>query len=171
MFDKITSLINPKVKNIVKLRDRKHREDTGLTIVEGYKEVFRAVEAGVDIVDLFVNTKGAEKFDNAGIIDLVRERGKSIYEVTDDVFKKISYGDRNEGLIAVCKTWETSLDKLSFKKDALYVVVEGIEKPGNFGAILRTCDAVGVDAVIACDSVIDIFNPNVIRSSLGAIFE
>jgi TrmH family RNA methyltransferase len=170
MQNSITSLSNQKIKDVVKLRDRKARNELGLTIVEGHKEVMRALDADIEFVELFVYPDMTEEFDNAEIIEEINERGIPIQYVSEDVFKKISYGDRNEGLVAICKTWDTSIKNLKGKKDPLYVIAEGVEKPGNFGAILRTCDAVGVDAVIVCNGAIDIFNPNVIRASLGAIF-
>ena len=170
MHEQINSLTNQKIKNVVKLRDRKHRDESRLTIVEGHKEVLRAIEAEVEIAELYVFPEFIDKFDNQQIIDILEEQKVPIYLTSEEVFSKIAYGDRNEGVIAICKQWDVSIGNLEEKENGLYVVAEGVEKPGNFGAILRTCDGAGVDGVIVANGNIDIFNPNVIRASLGAIF-
>jgi len=165
----ITSLTNNRVKNIVALRNRKHREESGLIIVEGEREIARAREAGVTFKELYICR---EMLDAKKVDDKRAPRGNnvSVYETTKAVFSKMAYGDRAEGVLAVCEPRSILLKDLPKKTDPLFVIVESIEKPGNLGAILRTCDGAGVDGVIICDGKTDIYNPNVIRSSLGTIF-
>ena len=165
----ITSLTNIRIKNVVALRDSKRRKATGLTIVEGERETARAFEAGVTVKELYICRKllGAKKVDDTAAPN---SRNVPVYETTKAVFSKMAYGDRAEGVLAVCEPPLISLKDLPKKTDPLFVIVEGVEKPGNLGAILRTCDGAGVDGVIICDGKTDIYNPNVIRSSLGTIF-
>ena len=164
---KITSLTNARVKHVVALRDRKTREAQGLTIVEGRREIARALEAGVPVKELYICR---ELLESEQIGNIVAPRGKNVYETTKEVFAKISYGDRSDGVLAVCAPLRLSFKDFSPKASSLFVVVEGVEKPGNLGAILRTCDGAGVDGVIVCDGKTDMTNPNVIRASLGTSF-
>jgi TrmH family RNA methyltransferase len=164
----ITSLQNPKVKEVVKLRDRRPRDELGLFIIEGYRELKRAIEAGVEIQSLFYCPSMFLGVNE----DYLKDQCKSahLYECTIDVFKKISYRDRPDGLLGLAPQMHLKLSDLKLKKNPFIVVAESIEKPGNLGTILRSCDAAGVDAVIVCDRTTDIHNPNVVRSSVGTLF-
>lgn len=165
----ITSLTNTRIKNVVQLRNRKQRMETGLTIVEGQREIARALKAGVTFKEFYIcqDLLNASKSNNIS----VSSSGKvPVYETTKGVFSKIAYGDRTEGILAICEPRSLELNDLPSKTNSLFVLVESVEKPGNLGAILRTCDGAGVDGVIICDEKTDIYNPNVIRASLGAIF-
>lgn len=171
---RITSLTNPKIKKAVHLRASKERQAQGVTIVEGDKEISRALEGKVFFQEVYVCP---ELFAGAGdaasyrlLLDRLAASQISIYETTKAVFSKIAYGDRQEGILAVCKTPRHSLADMRLKGIPFLVVVEGVEKPGNLGAILRTCDGAGVDGMIVCDPQTDLYNPNVIRASLGTIF-
>ena len=168
---KITSLTNSGIKRVVQLRDRKTRLTTGLTIVEGVREITQAQEAGVVFKELYMCQ---ELLVSTKISDIAATSGRNskvpVYEISKAIFSKIAYGDRAEGVLAVCAPATISFKDLSKKRQPLYVIVEGVEKPGNLGAILRTCDAAGVDGVIVCDGKTDIYNPNVIRASLGVVF-
>jgi len=168
----ITSLTNTRIKNVVALRNSKRRKETGLTIVEGEREVARAIEAGIAIKEFYISPDGNSPTGGRIQDDIAAPSSHNVpvYETTKAVFSKISYGDRREGILAICEPRANSLDNFSAKKDSLFVIVESVEKPGNLGAILRTCDGAGVDGVIVCDGKTDIYNPNVIRSSLGTIF-
>lgn len=164
----ITSLQNPKVKEVVKLRDRRPRDESGLFIIEGYRELKRALDAGRKIETLFYcpslflgSNEGSLKEQCKAALHL---------ECTPEVFSKISYRDRPDGLLAVAPQQHLTLSDLKLKKNPFLVVAESIEKPGNLGTILRSCDAAGVDAVIVCDPTTDIHNPNVVRSSVGTLF-
>ncbi len=162
----ITSLQNGKVKEVVKLRDRRPREETGLFIIEGYRELKRALDAGRKVQTLFYCRKLFLGSNEQQIID----QCETAFECTPEVFAKISYRDRPDGLLAVAPQTHLKLSELKLKKNPFIVVAEAIEKPGNLGTILRSCDAAGVDAVIVCDPTTDIHNPNVVRSSVGTLF-
>ncbi|VAX36550.1 SpoU rRNA methylase family protein [hydrothermal vent metagenome] len=156
---KITSLVSPRIKNIVQLRKSRQRGVEGFTIVEGVREVERAFEAGVRMESVYFCGDRPSFLNNV-----------SIYETTKDIFSKISYGKKENGVLAVCQPKQYDLKDFKNTKNDFFVVVEGVEKPGNLGAILRTCDGVGVTGVIVCDQKTDVYNPNVIRASLGTIF-
>lgn len=164
----ITSLQNPKVKEVVKLRDRRTRDESGLFLIEGYRELKRALDAGRKIETLF---SCPELFLGSNE-DALKEQCKAALhlECSREVFAKISYRDRPDGLLAVAPQVHLKLADLRLKKNPFLVVAESIEKPGNLGTILRSCDAAGVDAVIVCDPTTDIHNPNVVRSSVGTLF-
>ena len=165
----LTSLKNPDIKKVVRLRERKFRDRTRLTIVEGLREILAAVEAKVDIKELYVCR---ELFDNRGEGALVKRISSNtpVMEITKEAFAKIAYGDRQEGLLAVCQPKHLTLNELLVDENSLWVIVENVEKPGNLGAILRTCDAGGVSGVVVCDHATDLYNPNIIRASLGIVF-
>lgn len=166
MFDNfIKSPSNPKIKNAVKLRKASVSKKQKLILVEGEKEISLAIKGGFKIEELFYCSSFKRKADSGlGVYD------KDITRVSKKVFEKISYRDRPDGFLALVKRREKALFEVKLSKDPLVIVLEGIEKPGNLGAILRTADAAGVDAVILNDSHIDIYNPNAIRSSIGTIF-
>ncbi|MFA5088565.1 MAG: RNA methyltransferase [Candidatus Omnitrophota bacterium] len=166
---KITSLTNPHVKQVVKLRDRTSRAETGLTIIDGIRELEMAFKAAVEGVEIFICPEILGP-GNPGIIEKIGRSGVPLFETTQEVFAKISYGDRQEGVLMVCRPKQLSFKDLKLNQAALVVVAERIEKPGNLGAILRTCDSAGVNALIIADGLTDVYNPNVIRSSLGAVF-
>ena len=162
----ITSLQNPKVKEVVRLRDRRDRDESGLFIIEGYRELRRALDAGREVqtlyycLEYFLGTN-----EQQIIIDC-----KHAVECSKEVFAKMSYRDRPDGLLAVAPQQHLKLQDLKLKKNPFIVIAESIEKPGNLGTILRSCDAAGVDVVIVCDRTTDIHNPNVVRSSVGTLF-
>jgi TrmH family RNA methyltransferase len=156
------------VKEVVKLRDRRPREETDLFIIEGYRELKRALDAGWEIKTLFYCP---ELFLGSNEESLKKQCKAALHlACTKEVFSKISYRDRPDGLIAVAPKRHLKLADLKLKKNPFIVVAESIEKPGNLGTILRSCDAAGVDAVIVCDPTTDIYNPNVVRSSVGTLF-
>ncbi len=163
----IESLQNPKVKEVVKLRDRRHRDETGLFLIEGYRELKRAVDAGRQMQQLFYCP---ELFLGDNEQALIAAAGGEAFECTPEVFAKISYRDRPDGLLGVAPQCHLRLADLKLKKTPFLLVAESIEKPGNLGTILRSADAAGVDAVIVCDRTTDIHNPNVVRSSVGTLF-
>jgi TrmH family RNA methyltransferase len=166
----ITSLKNPQVKAVVDLRERRVRDETGLMIVEGLRELSLAQQAGVVFAELYFEQKFFEDPAQKRFIAEISVQSKDVFVLPEYVFEKITFGHRHEGVLAVCPQPCKKLASLSLKEKPLLVVVESVEKPGNLGAILRTADAVGIDGIIVCDPVTDIYNPNVIRSSLGAIF-
>ena len=159
----ITSLQNPRIKHIVRLRDeqRQRRED-GLMLVEGYDEIQLALAAGHQPQTLF----SAPELTPRQISGLEVES----IAVTRAVFEKMSYRENPDGWLAVFRIPRTSLEDLKLSDSALVIVAESVEKPGNLGAILRTADAAGVDALLVCDPRVDLWNPNVVRASRGAVF-
>jgi TrmH family RNA methyltransferase len=168
--ENITSLNNPKVKSLVRLRDRRAREESGLTVIDGTREISLALESGAKITELFVCRDFWQMQGEEDIVHKILTLKKPIYETTPAVFKKIAFGERQEGLLAVCQVPTYTFERLMDKKGSLYVVVDRVEKPGNLGAILRSCDAAGVDGVFVSDGKTDIYNPNVIRASIGTVF-
>ncbi|MBU0467866.1 MAG: RNA methyltransferase [Candidatus Omnitrophica bacterium] len=172
MQSKIISLTNSRIKKIVQLRDRKTRQELGLTIIEGVREVERAIDCKADIKEIYCCPDMLNKMGSLALDKKLQALEVPKFELSSPVFLKASYGDRSEGVIALMSIPETSLEniRLKNKSNPIVVVVESVEKPGNLGAILRTCDGAGVDGVIVCDERTDIYNPNVIRASLGTIF-
>jgi TrmH family RNA methyltransferase len=170
MSDPITSSSNPQIKDLVRLRDRRHRDRSGTFVVEGYREVTRALDAGVEIERLYISRDLFLGPNEDEVIARVAELGAPVIDVAPDPFTKAAYRDRPEGLLAVATQFETSLDSLELAPEPLVLVVEGIEKPGNLGTMLRTADAAGCEAVIVCDPTTDPFNPNVVRASTGMLF-
>jgi TrmH family RNA methyltransferase len=166
---RITSLTNPRVKAAVRLRDRRERDAAGLTIVDGAREILRALDAGARVETAFVAPELIHSSDGAAVFERLRSRPDTL-EVSPAVLEKIAYGDRADGIVLVMPTPDSALDQLPLGDEPLVVVVEGVEKPGNLGAIFRSADAAGASGLIAADPLTDIFNPNAIRASLGTIF-
>ncbi|HEX2996684.1 MAG TPA: RNA methyltransferase [Anaerolineales bacterium] len=159
----ITSLQNPRVKHIVKLRDdKRQRRQDGLMLVEGYDEIQLALSAGFKPQTILSAPElVARQIDGV--------EAESI-TVNRSVFEKMSYRENPDGWLAIFPTPQTSLDDLTLSASPLVVVAESVEKPGNLGAILRTADAAHVDALLVCDPRVDLWNPNVVRASRGAVF-
>jgi len=166
----LASTTNPRVKAVVRLRDRRERDRTGLTVVDGAREVRRAIEAGARIEEAFVHEPFLGGADAGAALGLLRDRGVPVRRTTEPVFEKLAFGARAEGIVAVVHVPGTALDDLVLPAEPLIVVVEGIEKPGNLGAVLRSADGAGADAVIAASPRTDLFNPNTIRASAGTAF-
>jgi TrmH family RNA methyltransferase len=169
MPQKITSIKNPRIKELLDLQSkpaarRKHK----LFIVEGRKEIFRAAGAGYRLVSLWY----CPDIGEGAYLDeiLVAFQPGELIEVTPAVYAKIAYRGSTEGLVAVASTRELHLDNIRLGPNPLILVAEAIEKPGNLGALLRSADAAGVDAVLVGDPLVDLYNPNVVRSSIGTLF-
>lgn len=169
-YKQISSFQNPLVKNLLLLMEKSaERKKQEKFVVEGKREVLLAINAGYFVEQLVFCP---DLIDPKEIRLLVEKMGRQpeTIETTQQVFNKVVVRDNSGGLIAVVKSKYIILDALELKPNPLLVVLETVEKPGNLGAILRTCDAAKVDALLVCDQQTDIFNPNVIRSSLGGIF-
>ncbi len=162
---KITSLQNGLIKKAQALREARERREQGMTIIDGAREIKRAFEAGIILTQVFY-VKGRQE----ALLKQLQVKKIEFVEVSSHVMEKLAYGERHEGIIAVIKTPFSSLKDLKLSTQPLVVVLESLEKPGNLGAVLRTCDGVGVEAVLVCDPKTDVYNPNVIRSSTGVIF-
>lgn len=171
LMPSITSLQNPKVKYLLKLRQKRTRDQNKQYLIEGYRELLRAYEGQTSIESLFICRDLFLGENEQALINGFEDRGVEIIECSSSVFERISYRDRPDGLLALAKQEPLSLDKLRFKNKVPCVILAvQIEKPGNLGTILRSADAVGADAVIVVDHVTDIYNPNVIRASVGTLF-
>lgn len=159
----ITSLQNPRVKHIVKLReDKRQRQKDGLLLVEGFDEIQLAISAGHKPQTLLTAPEVASR--------QITVSSPEFFTVSRPVFEKMSYRDNPDGWLAVFPIPNTSLSNLNPGETPLVIVAESVEKPGNLGAMLRTADAAGVDAFLVCDQRVDVWNPNVVRASRGTIF-
>lgn len=165
----ITSRHNPRLKQAAKLRDSRERRKTGKLLIDGARETLRALQAGVEPVEALVDEACDHDRAREALAEL-RSREVPIYSVASDAFEKVAYGDRADGVILIAAAEPRGLSDLRLPLDPLILVVDAVEKPGNLGAILRTADGAGVDAVVVSEARVDLFNPNAIRSSVGAVF-
>lgn len=162
----ITSLQNPKIKNLVKLRQRRQRDQQRLMLIDGIPALTMALKNDFPINTLYFNQDKAE----AKLLQRAQAKGVICQPVTPLVFQKIGYGDNPDGHLGLAPQPPFSLVNLPCPSNPLYIIAEGLEKPGNLGAILRSADAAGVTGLIVCNSQTDIYNPNVIRASRGTFF-
>ena len=173
--EKISSLQNPRVKQLVKLRDRRPRDEAGVFLVEGYREIRRAMEKNAKLSELYYSPAWFLGTNEPELIARAGAAGAEIIELSKEAFAKVAYRERPDGLLAVAPQWKTTLEEigrslLSEAAPPFLLVVEAIEKPGNLGTILRSVDAAGCHGIVVCDPVTDLFNPNVVRASTGVLF-
>ena len=166
----LTSVSNARVRTLVNLRRRRQRDQLGLMLVEGYEELSLALTAGAVPMSLYVCPELVRDAGNLTMIDTVAALGTEIVRVSTRVFERIAYRESPDGWLAVVPTVPTDLAALKLSPNPLTLVCESVEKPGNLGAMLRTADAVGADAVIAATPITDWGNPNVVRASKGTVF-
>ncbi len=172
----ITSLQNPRVKEAVRLRDRSHRDKQGRFPIDGARELGRAISSGVELLEIFICRPLCESDDARRVLDALQgSAGASRptvqqWDVSRPVFEKLAFGDRAEGLLGVAATPSKTLADFPLTDNPLVGVIEGLEKPGNIGAVMRSADGAGLDGLIVADGRTDLFNPNTIRASLGTIF-
>jgi RNA methyltransferase, TrmH family len=166
----IRSLQNPRVKEAVALRDSRHRRKAGRILIDGARELARAVHAGVQLVEVFVCEPLCRSREAEELLALLPDCGTPVLCVTPAVFEKITFGSRIDGVMAVAVPPSAELARCRLPACPLVAVLEGVEKPGNIGAVLRSADGAGVSALIAAAARTDLFNPNAIRASLGTIF-
>ena len=164
----ITSLQNEQIKFLVRLRDRKQREQSGKVLVDGRKYIECALKAGWKFESVYYYSDSPEAFSSW--IRELEEKHCSVVPVSRQVFQKISYGDIDSGFTGVALAPQKGLHDLPPVSAPLYIVLEGVEKPGNIGAVLRTADALQATAVLLCDPKTDLYNPNIIHASLGTCF-
>jgi len=165
IIDTLSSAKNPRIKELVSLqKNSSKRRESGLFVVEGVREVDACVKGGYILEFLF-------------FVPVLFSEQKALATgcphlniISEDVYSTVAYRGSTEGVIAIVREKRMVIDNVKLSENPLVIVLESVEKPGNLGAVLRTADAAGVDAVIVCDPLTDLFNPNLIRSSLGAIF-
>ncbi len=175
----ITSPANPRLKAVVALRRRRTREDSGTTLVEGHEELALALASGIRPQTLFVCPELFSPAGQAGrqdigrqqdLVEHARQLGAEVVMLSRTAFEKVAYREGPDGLLGVVPAVGRALSTLDVDDDALLLVAQRVEKPGNLGAMLRTADAAGVTAVVAADPVTDWGNPNVVRASKGTVF-
>lgn len=180
----------------MKLRDRRPRDEAGVFLVEGYRQIRRALEKNVTLTEVYFSRDWFLGENEDALLAQAAAAGATLFELSKEAFAKVAYRERPDGLLAVAPQWHHKLDDLpsiagrglrtppsstahetqggisdpALQRAPFLLVVEAIEKPGNLGTILRSADAAGCDAVIVCDPVTDIFNPNVVRASTGVLF-
>jgi len=176
----ISSAQNPRIKDAVRLRDRRGRDRQNRIRIDGAREVRRALDAGVEIVEMFACLDWCDGLDAREVLSRCESppafegsspaRRPPLFTVASSVFEKLAFGERTDGIVAIAIAPERSLQDWTLPVDPLIVVLDGVEKPGNVGAVLRTSDGAGVDGVIVCDGGTDLYNPHTIRASLGTVF-
>jgi len=170
MTKTITSLQNPLVKSILDLQQKSsNRKSTGLFVAEGRREVSLAIANGYK-VEFVIICHEIYKSDQSYPIDFDSINTEQLIEVSQKVYNKMAYRENAEGIIIIAHSKTTRLDQLNIARQPFFIILEGIEKPGNLGAVLRTADAVGATAVLMCDSKTDVYNPNTIRAAMGCTF-
>jgi TrmH family RNA methyltransferase len=168
-MEQIISLQNNRIKNIHKLSEKsRERKEQGLFILEGARELSLALTGNYQPDSVYLCPELFEKSDYPEVISSID--ADCLFEVSAAVFQKIAYRENSDGIVAIMKSHTHTLSDLQLSGNPFLIVLESVEKPGNLGAILRTADAAKVDAVIVCDPLTDVYNPNVIRSSVGCIF-
>jgi TrmH family RNA methyltransferase len=164
----IESSDNKKIKNIIKLHKASERRDRGVVLVEGYKEVLAAMKSGLTLVEIYYC--GEYGGENPSFFGVPSNQGL-IANVPKKIFEEISYREDPDGFLAIFSMKKLKLEEVKLSAKPLVLVMEGMEKPGNFGAVLRTADAAGVDVILVNDPQLDIYHPNAIRASIGSIFD
>lgn len=170
VMEVITSAQNPKIKNLLLLQEKsKARREQGLFVVEGQRELAHCLQAGYTVKTVFVcpeiaGSAGEEALSSSQAFK------PAIIEIPEQLYRKVAYRESTEGIIAEVEYKALTLDDLQLPENPLIMVLESVEKPGNLGAVLRSADAAGADAVLICDPLTDLYNPNLIRASIGAVF-
>jgi TrmH family RNA methyltransferase len=167
---RITSRQNPQIKDVVRLRGGHERRRQQQFIIDGAREIARAIDSGIRPLKAFICDELCQSSDCRDVRKAIETRGTEAFQVSRDVYAKLAFGDRIEGIVVVAETPRRSLANLQLPTNPLVAVLERVEKPGNVGAILRSADAAGVHAVIVADGRTDLYNPNTIRASLGTVF-
>jgi TrmH family RNA methyltransferase len=166
----ISSVHNPRVKDAVRLRSARHRAKQGRILIDGARELARAIAGGVRLSELFVCEPLCQQGEGRDVLHRVDAIEAAAWSVPEEVFEKLSFGERRDGVLAVAEMPRSSLAQLDPSSPGPIAVLAGVEKPGNVGAVLRSADGAGVAAVIVADPGTDLYNPNCIRASLGTVF-
>jgi RNA methyltransferase, TrmH family len=166
----ITSRQNPRVKDAARLRLGRERQRSGRFIIDGAREVIRALQSGIKPCEAYICDQLASTSEFREAVAAIESTTAEVFQVTPDVFAKLAFGDREDGIVVVAETPRRGTHDLEIGPKPIVAVIEGLEKPGNVGAILRSADAAGVDAIIVASGRTDLYNPNTIRASLGTVF-
>ena len=178
----ITSAQNPKFKNLLLLQEKsKARREQGLFVVEGARELSHCLEAGYTVKTIFICPAIADGLTEEGVVSQISGHSRPdkregpaveplVIELPEQLYRKVAYRESTEGILAEVEYKTLGLKDLQLPENPLIMVLESVEKPGNLGAVLRSADAAKADAVLICDPLTDLYNPNLIRASIGAIF-
>ncbi len=167
---RITSLQNPRIKEIVKLHEHKHRRRQNKLLIEGYRTLLHAVEQHYPLTELYVCPELFLNKNESALISCVAATGTLVFEVAEEPFRKMAFRQRSEGLLAVAPQIHRQLATYQQVENGFYLFAEALEKPGNLGTLLRSADGAGANGVIVCDPCTDIWHPDVIHGSIGAFF-
>ena len=175
----ITSAQNPKIRQLLLLQEKsRERREKGLFVVEGRRELRHCLEAGYRVRSVFVCPEIADPSEVRDLLRMIKQSAShsgrseesSLFEIPEPLYRKVAYRESTEGILAEVAYKALTLKDLSLPDNPLIMVLEAVEKPGNLGAVLRSADAAGADAVLVCDPLTDLWNPNLIRASVGAVF-
>lgn len=167
---RITSLKNPHIKNCMKLKQRKERDRQQTMLIEGYRAILCAMQNGYPLSSLYFSPELYYGEQEELLLQQAEQAGTALIEVSAEPFQKMSSAARPDGLLALAPQIRRTLAKWRPRPDSLFLVAEAVEKPSNLGAIIRSADGAGADALIVCDPQVDIFNPDVVRGSVGTFF-
>ena len=170
MTETITSRQNSRIKEAAKLRQARQRTKQGRFLIDGAREIIRALDSGIKPLEAFICPSLCTLQEAHTAVNKLDQTDATLAHVTLEVFEKLAFGERNDGVVVVASIPDRNLNQLKLPSNPLVAILEGLEKPGNVGAILRTADGAGFDAVIVADGNTDLFNPNTIRASLGTVF-
>lgn len=170
LMRQLVSPRNAEIRELLKLRDRRTRDREGLFLIEGRREVTRAVQADVRIRTLYLCDGFGGPAGMTDLIDNLQLLGVEAVAVSEAAFSRLSMREKPDGVLALAESWTVDLRQLELPAEPLLLIVDGVEKPGNLGALLRTADAAGADAVFVTGDGTDLFNPNVVRASMGSLF-
>ncbi len=169
-FPRITSAANPRIKETVRLRERKHAEGKNLIVIEGMRIIETAIEAGANIRDVFFTDHLGARKEGRAILRTLAKKGADIFATTEHLLSKITDTETPQGIAAVVYYEVSSLDSLPVIQNPLYAVADGVREPGNLGTIVRISDAAGADAVILLEETCDVLNSKAIRATAGSLF-
>lgn len=166
----LTSRRHPLVRLALRLHTKRGRDEEGLFLIEGTVELKRACTTGIKINELLMTPEVSRSSRAAPLIDYVSSGGGGCSICDRQIMDRICYRSQAQSVLAIAPTFKTEMDCLKIDRSSIFVVCVGIEKPGNLGSIIRSADAAGIDGIIVCDAATDLFNPNVVRSSIGTLF-
>ena len=168
--ERITSAHNTHIKKALRLRQRRGRNQQERILIDGRREIERAIEGRVSIEEIYLSEDFFEEHRDAPILKRFSSAAARVVILPGNLIARIAYGDRDEGPVAVAEPPLKQLSQLRLPDNPLVAILEGVEKPGNVGAVVRSADAAGIDAVIVADGRTDLYNPNIVRASLGTVF-